>query len=475
MEDSSNDGSQKQPRENGNDKKSIVTCEDANKESASAKMEKRILAVETALQELGVHFVKYQEDVAGILVQECARLTQQVNEQKDRIQKRTQDQMQNALSRAREDMSTELKFEMKRLVESSSLAMTKSTDSMSRTDFTSTPGAETASTADIEELDTTAELRKLMTEMRKDINEVHSVLSVRASTTEKRLEALESGIGAQQKQVKDVTDSTPVPLSEQWTQMSRYRSASQTQGASSHSRAPSTSSVTSVERRINELLTEQSPRPKPSGSIAAEVNKAIESLAASIKTAFPVDSTAPLRGCNDTASIDGNVRKLRVTPARQDKSGMPLPHGHKSGSVQFPVKGVESDKSLKQSGSVQLRTPGRSMPRGLLERGCPAAAVSEQKITTSQPSSPCTRWSSTSRQIAVSSTRPAGSPDRNASARTASVRIASARSATLSRATSPYSGVLRAKVQSILTSSPPMTAQNVIYHAATAEHKTASI
>mmetsp|Transcript_107832 Transcript_107832/g.196296 ORF Transcript_107832/g.196296 Transcript_107832/m.196296 type:complete len:107 (+) Transcript_107832:45-365(+) len=88
MEDSSANDPPKKLVDSVSDKTLIVSIDEPVDKSALDKMDKRVRALETALQQLGGHFVKYQQDVAGILVQECSRLTEHMSETKKKIEKK---------------------------------------------------------------------------------------------------------------------------------------------------------------------------------------------------------------------------------------------------------------------------------------------------------------------------------------------------------------------------------------------------
>mmetsp|Transcript_52093 Transcript_52093/g.95380 ORF Transcript_52093/g.95380 Transcript_52093/m.95380 type:complete len:489 (+) Transcript_52093:52-1518(+) len=470
MENGSEDSHHKHTIDNGNDKKLIVVCEDPTEGS---NMNKRILALEKALQELGCHFVKYQEDVAGILVEECSRLTQQMNEQKEKIQRRTHEQVQNALSRAREDMLIELNAELKRRLESSPLAITKCKENVSRQEMGSTAATEdldmtaeqlrksmnemrkeisevyagsTAATG----LVMTAELRKLMNEMRKEINEVHTVLSLRAGATDKRVEALETS--AARKQVTDITDNTRVDvcLADKLNQRVRSGSGPNVASRSSSqstrtSRAPSVSSVAShsvashVGRQLNDLIRDHSPRPKLSQKMG-EVNAVLESLVTAVSKALPAPETDDEQSCDSlsVASIDSGIKRLsepragscQLPVARLDSGPGPETPTKRSGSMHFAVR---------PSGAVAYGGPQRNGPQGtappnFIQSVPIQSAPTSPKIVAPSQNVTVTQWSTMKKQVTVTKSQPSASP---------------LRSGSLSRAMSPH--VVIRKSQSALS------------------------
>jgi len=339
------------PIENGNFQKLSGTWR-----SASDEMDKRFLALETGLRDLGCHIIKCQEDVTGILVQECSRLTQQMQEQRDQLQQRTHDQVQKSLSRAREDIFLELHAELKRQLESSPIAVTKCRDNASQEDSAS--GSTTAS----EDWQTTAELFKLTNEIRKELTEVHSVLSLRASATEKRLEEVELGIAAQKKQGTDSTDSAPVDvcIPEQWTQLGRHRSV----GSLSPTRP--TSSLISVEKHINELIGQHSPRPRVKQKIS-EVDEVLERLTTAVTKALP-------SGPTDRLSRSSHPQPIAVG-RRVSSQNAPAAAGHRPGSNNPPAA-TDDDQCAKVPAFMQLPAPRGNIspggPCGTPEHGQPS-------------------------------------------------------------------------------------------------------
>mmetsp|Transcript_37684 Transcript_37684/g.70475 ORF Transcript_37684/g.70475 Transcript_37684/m.70475 type:complete len:461 (-) Transcript_37684:37-1419(-) len=442
MEDSSANDPPKKLVDSVSDKTLIVSIDEPVDKSALDKMDKRVRALETALQQLGGHFVKYQQDVAGILVQECSRLTEHMSETKKKIEKKSQEQINHALSRAREDMMISINVEIKRIIESSLPAMAKSKDDLSR--------QETASTAASEDLDTIVELKKSMNEMRKEINEVHTVLSLRAGATDKRVEALETS--AARKQVTDITDNTRVDvcLADKLNQRVRSGSGPNVASRSSSqstrtSRAPSVSSVAShsvashVGRQLNDLIRDHSPRPKLSQKMG-EVNAVLESLVTAVSKALPAPETDDEQSCDSlsVASIDSGIKRLsepragscQLPVARLDSGPGPETPTKRSGSMHFAVR---------PSGAVAYGGPQRNGPQGtappnFIQSVPIQSAPTSPKIVAPSQNVTVTQWSTMKKQVTVTKSQPSASP---------------LRSGSLSRAMSPH--VVIRKSQSALS------------------------
>lgn len=287
-------GPQKHHVGNGIDKTLTVSCESPTEDIALVRLEKRILALETALWKWGL------DDVAG----ESPRLKKDMIEHNDKSQKLAHDQVHNALSCTHEAVSMELHAEFKHPLESNLLAMTKYWGTM--------PPKETSSTSTSEDLDASMELKKLMSEMRKEIHEVHNILSARTGVIERRLEELEPSISARCKEVKDFTENTHLDASllSQWVDLSRHRSIS-SQGCS-NSRVASTAAVIFVG-------VGETPR-HPNASQMDEVKKILQDVLTTTKERLD-DATESVTGCSNTVLVDGHVGKISAPHALGYKFG----------------------------------------------------------------------------------------------------------------------------------------------------------
>mmetsp|Transcript_81586 Transcript_81586/g.142242 ORF Transcript_81586/g.142242 Transcript_81586/m.142242 type:complete len:572 (+) Transcript_81586:113-1828(+) len=176
-----------------------ITASETSLTPAAPELCSRITTLETSLHELGTHFVKYQEDLVGILAKKFKVFVQQIHVQEDRIQ----GLVQEAIRTTKEQMKDELD------------STRASTQYMSRQESTSgntksnwdTFTGETASITASEESEKHEELVKLMLDARRDIDVMYGDIRAHAKVTERRLAALEIGHVSHHQKINDISNS----------------------------------------------------------------------------------------------------------------------------------------------------------------------------------------------------------------------------------------------------------------------------
>mmetsp|Transcript_25068 Transcript_25068/g.47486 ORF Transcript_25068/g.47486 Transcript_25068/m.47486 type:complete len:238 (-) Transcript_25068:2-715(-) len=141
----------------------------------ASRADGRIMALETSLQDLGAHFVRYQEDLVAILAKKF-------KSQEDRIQAFAQE----AMARTRDQMMGELDS-----TSDSTQLLCSNGGTMSNWDMSIPETASTTASEDSEKQGDQGELEKLIFDARKEIDLIYSDLRAHVVSTEKRLSALE--------------------------------------------------------------------------------------------------------------------------------------------------------------------------------------------------------------------------------------------------------------------------------------------
>jgi len=221
---------------------------------AEPELRGRVTALETSLRELGTLFVQYQQDVAAILVSECVRMTQQLQETKHKFEGTVHTLVQESLAGIKGQMTQEI---LETLV-----------SAKHRED----PAAgETVSTVTSANTDVYAELIRLMRETRTTVLSLQSDLNVHRNLTEGRIGAVETRLELQER--KADINSRVVPPSKEPTIL--------TAGSTSKLSESLTSSGQQLPRHSAEEIPDMS-----------HLERQLERLGSAVKPAWPAEQIA---------------------------------------------------------------------------------------------------------------------------------------------------------------------------------------
>mmetsp|Transcript_80726 Transcript_80726/g.139980 ORF Transcript_80726/g.139980 Transcript_80726/m.139980 type:complete len:425 (-) Transcript_80726:17-1291(-) len=198
-------GELQRPYELESTKHKIVTCAKDAERCVLDQMNVRIADIESSLQELGNHFIKYQEDFASILLQECSRLSQQMQMTRDQIQKTIKELVQAEVASVTKLITAEMNSELTSLFQQHDLSMTsKCKESPSVTESTVSAS---------EDLELYGELTRAMTESQTQMSMMRTDIEAHMGRIEKRLLTLETSRQTLQREIREGSPVAPDLLS----------------------------------------------------------------------------------------------------------------------------------------------------------------------------------------------------------------------------------------------------------------------
>jgi len=164
------------------------------------QLQGRIAAVEASLQEMGAHFVKYQEDFTKILVDECIRISQQMQHQKDKLKQHVTETVHEAVARAREETVKEMSRTREEIRGEINAEWCRMRDSL----LVSKQSTNKAASVPGVDMEMHESVMKLMDSLSKNIVAGQSDV-LHMSKLEKRVALLETSLGSQKTDVKGVS------------------------------------------------------------------------------------------------------------------------------------------------------------------------------------------------------------------------------------------------------------------------------